>query len=252
MQRSDTYPGIYRGMVVNTDDPLGKNRVTLLVPQVSGEEVTGWAWPANALLKKLVIPTSLELSYGNFSRAADLSLTSTSTVYVVPFDTVEDTGGGIYRDSTNTSRIYVPKDGDYQIIFSPQFSNTNSSSAQADVWLRKNGVDIARTNSRVTLQGLPNEVIATIPFIIDLKAGDYIEIACSTDHSTVSLKSYTGLTTPVRPDIPAVIMTVSLLDNPAPDYQVDWDRPSAGDTCWVMFEGGDPNFPIWIGKDNDN
>jgi len=23
--------------------------------------------------------------------------------------------------------------------------------------------------------------------------------------------------------------------------------PKPGDGCWVMFEGGDPNFPLWLG-----
>jgi hypothetical protein len=23
--------------------------------------------------------------------------------------------------------------------------------------------------------------------------------------------------------------------------------PQPGDGCWVMFEGGDPNFPLWLG-----
>jgi hypothetical protein len=23
--------------------------------------------------------------------------------------------------------------------------------------------------------------------------------------------------------------------------------PIPGDGCWVMFEGGDPNFPLWLG-----
>jgi hypothetical protein len=39
------YHGIYRGIVIATNDPEGLGRVTLTVPQVSGTEVTNWAWP---------------------------------------------------------------------------------------------------------------------------------------------------------------------------------------------------------------
>ena len=39
------YHGIYRGKVVATNDPDNLGRVTLRVPQVSGQEVTNWAWP---------------------------------------------------------------------------------------------------------------------------------------------------------------------------------------------------------------
>jgi len=37
--------GIYRGVVADTNDPLDQNRVRMLVPQILGEAVTGWAYP---------------------------------------------------------------------------------------------------------------------------------------------------------------------------------------------------------------
>jgi len=36
--------GIYRGVVVDTNDPLNKNRIKVQVPQILLSEVTGWAW----------------------------------------------------------------------------------------------------------------------------------------------------------------------------------------------------------------
>ena len=39
--------GIYRGVCVNNEDPMGANRITALVPQVFGNTMTatGWAYP---------------------------------------------------------------------------------------------------------------------------------------------------------------------------------------------------------------
>jgi hypothetical protein len=37
--------GIYRGVVADTNDPLSQNRIRMLVPQILGEAVTGWAYP---------------------------------------------------------------------------------------------------------------------------------------------------------------------------------------------------------------
>lgn len=37
--------GVYRGVVVDTRDPLNKNRVRLQVPQVLANQATSWAWP---------------------------------------------------------------------------------------------------------------------------------------------------------------------------------------------------------------
>jgi hypothetical protein len=36
--------GVFRGIVVDNNDPLGKNRLRLQIPQVLLEEETGWAW----------------------------------------------------------------------------------------------------------------------------------------------------------------------------------------------------------------
>ena len=37
--------GVYRGVVVDTRDPLNKNRIRLQVPQVLANQTTSWAWP---------------------------------------------------------------------------------------------------------------------------------------------------------------------------------------------------------------
>lgn len=38
------YPGVYRGVVVDNVDPKGLGRLRVMIPQVSGEAVTDWAW----------------------------------------------------------------------------------------------------------------------------------------------------------------------------------------------------------------
>jgi len=39
--------GIYRGVVADTNDPLDQNRIRMLVPQILGEAVIGWAYSIN-------------------------------------------------------------------------------------------------------------------------------------------------------------------------------------------------------------
>jgi hypothetical protein len=41
------FPGVYRGVVSQTDDPLNMGRVKLQVPQVMASAVTNWAWGVN-------------------------------------------------------------------------------------------------------------------------------------------------------------------------------------------------------------
>lgn len=44
-QQADRFYGKYRGLVLNSVDPLGTGRIQALVPEVLGEVPTGWALP---------------------------------------------------------------------------------------------------------------------------------------------------------------------------------------------------------------
>jgi CubicO group peptidase (beta-lactamase class C family) len=49
--------GVYRGKVVSTADPLRKNRLKLLVPQVLNQEPTSWVWPREDASTKTQVPS---------------------------------------------------------------------------------------------------------------------------------------------------------------------------------------------------
>jgi hypothetical protein len=48
--------GVYRGIVTDTNDPLGKKRLRLKVPQILADNETQWAWPAVAPGTSLALP----------------------------------------------------------------------------------------------------------------------------------------------------------------------------------------------------
>ena len=87
--------------------------------------------------------------YGAFSNNNGQTATSTATTDVVEFDTTEQSNG-VYL--SNTTRIYVRNGGIYNLQYSLQLKNSNNDSEYADVWFRKNGVDVADSASRF---GLP-------------------------------------------------------------------------------------------------
>ena len=41
--------GVYRGVVFSTDDPLGKNRIRVKIPQILADNPTQWAWPVGVV-----------------------------------------------------------------------------------------------------------------------------------------------------------------------------------------------------------
>lgn len=56
MAEYSTAYGIYRGVVTDTRDPLGKGRLRLKVPQLMQEKVTDWAWPVDRASVKSSLP----------------------------------------------------------------------------------------------------------------------------------------------------------------------------------------------------
>jgi hypothetical protein len=52
----DLYYGVYRGLVVDNKDPQGHRRITLKVPQLTGDFVSDWAWPQENSFSKVQVP----------------------------------------------------------------------------------------------------------------------------------------------------------------------------------------------------
>jgi hypothetical protein len=221
--------GTYQAICVNNDDPDERGRITMQIPQILGEAVTGWASPIGGAISQWNYP------YGTFSSDETQLVTGEDIATIADFDIIEDINNIELVDST---KITVLEGGDYFFQFSAQFYKTGSSTAQADIWLRKNGIDIPRTNSRATLQGNPNEVLITLAYILDLEPEDYVEIVFSSADDAVRLVNHSSLTTPTRPNIPSIIATINLVGK----Y-----KPKPGTVVWASFLGGDPNFPLWIG-----
>jgi hypothetical protein len=226
MSYDKRYYGIYQGFVKDTDDPENNGRVRLTVPQVTGEiEWTGWA-PSGAggSIAQINYP------YGTFYTTADQTI-GVNTATLINNWAEADTNKS-YLDG---NKLYVEETGDYFLQFSAMLTKTNASTGTADVWVRKNGTDVEFSNTRVTLSGSNAEIVMTVGTILDLDAGDYIELVSSANSTNTAI-SYSGAG--VGPAIPGVIATLNLVGK----Y-----RPKADQKVWVMYIGGDPNFPVWMG-----
>ena len=114
------------------------------------------------------------------------------------------------------SMITPAQPGVYNVQFSFQFSNTdNNIIHEVDVWFRKNDVDMPDSNSRFSIpgkhSGLNGQLIAALNFITDLDAGDNLEIVWHTDSSTVYIETIPAATSPIRPQAPSAIVTVTFV-----------------------------------------
>lgn len=149
--------------------------------------------------------------YGSFQDSTDQTAANTTTAYAVTYNTT-DYENGVYL--SNSSRINVRNYGIYNFQFSIQFKNTTNDSQDIDIWFRKNGSDIANSNSRFSLParkstGDPSHLIASMNIFLELNAGDYIEVMWRVSDVGVVMEAYTSGTSPTRPAIPSVILTAS-------------------------------------------
>ncbi len=115
-------------------------------------------------------------------------------------------GNGISVDASHNSRIVFSRSGTYNIQFSAQFTKSNAGNNDVDIWFRKNGVDIANSNTRVTLIGVGALAYPSWNIVLELVANDYIEIVWETDDINVVCLATLGLT-PDRPNVPSITVT---------------------------------------------
>lgn len=149
--------------------------------------------------------------YGAFQDSTDQTAANTTTAYAVTLNTT-DYSNGVYL--SNSSRLNVRNYGVYNIQFSIQLKNTTNDSQDTDIWFRKNGTDIAGSNSRFSMParkstGDPSHLIAAMNYFLEMNAGDYVEIMWRVTDVGVSIEQYPTSTSPTRPSIPSAIITLN-------------------------------------------
>lgn len=151
--------------------------------------------------------------YGTFYDNTDQYAANTTTAYPVTFNTPN---GAWNVNLSNSSRINFPYAGVYNIQFSIQFINTDNNAnnpSEVNVWLRKNGSDIAESNSQFTVPnshgGNHGALIAALNLIVSANDDDYIQLMWQTENTLISIQTLPAGTTPVTPVTPSVILTAT-------------------------------------------
>ena len=153
--------------------------------------------------------------YGAFQDGTDQTAANTTTAYAITFDTTDFSNGVTL---SNSSRLNVSQAGIYNLQFSIQFTNTTNASQDVDVWFRKNGTNIDKSNSRFGFAprkgvGDPYHIVAALNFFVSLSANDYIQIMWRPSDVGVQIEHYAASSSPTRPVVPSVIATLSFVSN---------------------------------------
>lgn len=106
----------------------------------------------------------------------------------------------------NTSELHVKQAGIYNYQFSAQLDHTGGGAAAFVFWLRKNGVDVPNTATKVVMSGPNTELVAAWNFFVQMAKEDYVELYwTSLDPDTLLLAEPAA---PPVPEIPSVIASL--------------------------------------------
>lgn len=160
----------------------------------------------------------LNFPYGAFYDTTDQTAVSTTAAYPITFTSTSSSNGVSIESG---SHIKFAVDGIYNIQFSVQLSNLDNAPQDIDIWFRKNGTDIANSNSRFGLAarksaGDAYHTVGTVNIVEQVTAGQYIEIVWCTTNVNAQIESYTTGTSPTRPAIPSVILTATFVSSVPP------------------------------------
>lgn len=160
------------------------------------------------------ISASNYFPYGAFQDTTDQTIASTTTAYVMTFNATDYSEGVTLASG---SRLTAQYSGLYNLQFSSQFTNTDSQIHDVDVWFRKNGTNIAASNSQFSIPNkhgsVDGHLIAGLNFFVALAKNDYVEIVWSATNTSVLMEHIPAQTSPTRPATPSVIATLSYLSS---------------------------------------
>lgn len=161
----------------------------------------------------------LTTPYGQFTSLSDQSTANTYTAYALTYDQ-SDFVDGITLSSS--SRLTVPTEGIYRVTYSIELQNTVNDVEYVDVWLRKNGSDLANSNSQFSLParkstGTASALVAVTPIMVQLATDDYIEIMWRVSNTGVSIQHLPAVTasgsTPAIPATPSAFVQVEFVSD---------------------------------------
>ena len=144
--------------------------------------------------------------YGSYYSTSTQTLSTANTGQAITFNgTYQQAGISV----ASSSRITFAYAGQYGINFSAQLTQTDNSTDQVLIWLRKNGSDVSQSNTDVTMDKQNSDKVAAWEWQVTAAANDYFEIYWTSNSTSVTLLAISSPTT--GPAIPSVIANAYLI-----------------------------------------
>jgi hypothetical protein len=223
--------GVYRGIVVDNNDPQNLRRLKVSANTPTGTEVTNWIWPVLSTKRPPAKGSGVFVmydggdpdypvwigefgdnpqgvfAYGSWSSSQDQTAASINTSYDFSVNTKDYEEGISVVDS---SKFTVKETGIYNLQFSAQIHHrTGGGGGSGDsiwIWLKKNGSNVANSATRLNLAS-GKYAVAAWNFFIDLKHGEYAQLAWATDTTQIAIEQESASSP--RPAVPSLIVTMN-------------------------------------------
>lgn len=145
----------------------------------------------------------------------DQDLTSTTTEELLTYDVVAFSNGIRVVDN---SKIYVPCSGQYLVTFTLQVSNRSNAAQVFEVWAKDTGTNYPSSRTRFDIQARKDastwsHIVPAITgiFTVNDPSTNYLQIAWWASSTDVFIEHYAAESTPTRPEIPSVILTINFV-----------------------------------------
>lgn len=148
--------------------------------------------------------------YGSFQNTANQTFATANTATKIVLNTT-DFIRGMTRSSSTITDITA---GIYNVQFSLQMANSDTQIQEIEIWLRKNGSDIAGTASKYSIPAKHGSIdgysVPVANFFIDFTTSDTLELWGAVTSTNLYIEAYAAQTSPfARPSVPSSVLTLS-------------------------------------------
>ena len=145
----------------------------------------------------------------------DQDLTSITTEELIIYNSTPVANGIRVVDNT---KIYVPCAGNYLVTIRIQVSNRSNATQEFEIWAKDTGVNYPASRSRFDIAARKDSttwshIVPTITgiFTVNDPSVNYLQLAWWASSTDVFLEQYPVDTSPTRPVISSVILTINFI-----------------------------------------
>lgn len=206
------YEGVYRAVVKNNKDPQNLRRIKVVVPQITGDQVTDWLWPVISTERPPAVGTGTWVmyiggnpdypvwigefgqetqgvfAYGAWGSTADQTVATINTAYDLTVNYTDYEEGITVIDN---SKFKVAESGTYNFQFSAQIHHrVGGGGGPGDlfwIWLKVNGVNVPNSTGQINLSS-GKYTLTGWNYVLELVHDDYVELVWAAESTNMAVE----------------------------------------------------------------